>query len=99
MLGAEHVTVQVRDPLPPRGGDVQMRNRFLQMGRDAVPVEIGKALDQVRWRRVTELTVQPDLLELLEQRVGLLEVERIAELPDQIGSLDQPPLPIFHRGA
>ena len=93
MLGAEHVAVQVCDPLPARRRHVQVRDRLVQVGRDAAPVEVGIALDQVGRGGVAELAVKADLLELIEQRIGLLQVERVAELPDQVRGLDQPSPP------
>src|SRR5215213_12012640 len=65
------------------------------MRGDTVPVEIGIAFDQVGRGGVAELPIEADLLELVEERVGLLHVERISELTDQIRRLHQTPLAIF----
>jgi hypothetical protein len=48
VLGAEHMTVQVSDPLPPRRRHVQVANGFFQVRRDAGPIKVGKAIDQIR---------------------------------------------------
>src|SRR5829696_3994279 len=84
VLCAEHMAMQVGDPLAPRRGDVQVGDSFLQVGRDTVPVEVGIALDQVGRRGIAELAVEADLLELVEQRVRLLQVERVSQLTDQV---------------
>src|SRR5215218_3281551 len=62
VLCAEHMAMQVGDPLAPCRGDVQVGNCFLQVGRDTVPVEVGITLDQVCRRGVAELTVEANLL-------------------------------------
>jgi len=70
VLGAEHVAMQVGDPLPPRRRHVQAAVGLLETGRDAVPVEIGIALDQVGRGSVAELAVEADLLGLVEEALA-----------------------------
>ena len=89
-LGAEHVGVEVGDPLPAVGSDVQIADRGLHVGSDAVPVELWVLVDEIGRRLVAELAVEAGLLEFVVERVGLADVVRIAELPDQIGGRIRP---------
>src|SRR5215213_4646348 len=91
------MAMQVSDPLSPRRGYIEASDRLVEVGRDAGPIKVRKALHEVRGRRIAELAVEPDLLELVVERVRLLEVERIAELADQIRGLDEPPLSVFRH--
>jgi hypothetical protein len=51
-----------------------------------------EALDQVGRRGIAELAVQTDLLELVKQGVGLLQVERIRNLREDVSTFgDNPP--------
>src|SRR5580700_7338798 len=84
-LGTEYIGVKARDPLPPARGDVEIPDRGLAVRRDALPIELRIKVRDIGRRRVAQLTVQPDFLELLVQRVGLAEVMGIAQLSDQIG--------------
>src|ERR1700733_6496088 len=92
VLGVENVIVQVGDPLAPRGRQAQIFHPLLEMSRDRVPVKSGKLLHEVGRGSVTVLPVAAELLELVEQRIGLPRIEGIAKLPDQIGGLNQPRL-------
>ena len=92
MLGVENVIVEVGDPLAPGGGEAQIFHPVLEMGRDGVPVKSRKLLDQVGGGGVAELPIAADLLELVEQGIGLSRIERIAKLPDQVGGLNEPRL-------
>src|SRR3954468_18055834 len=83
------MAVQVRNPLPPGCCHVQIAHSFCGMRRDTGPVKIREALNEIGWRGVPKLPVEPNLLELIEQRVGLLQVQRIPKLPHQIGPLHQ----------
>ena len=46
-LGAEDVAVEVGDPLPAARGDVEIADRGLHVGRDAVPVELRIEVDEI----------------------------------------------------
>src|ERR1700761_9487303 len=46
-LGAKYVAVEVGDPLPPAGGDVEITDRGLHVRRDAVPVELRVEVHEV----------------------------------------------------
>ena len=88
-LGAEDVGVEVGDPLPPARGDVEVADRGLDVRRDAVPVELRVLVDEIGRVVVAELAVEPGLLELVVERVGLADVVRVAELADQVGGAEQ----------
>ena len=57
-----------------------------------VPIEPRILLDQVGGGFVAELPIAADFLEFVEESVGLLRIERIAELADEVGGLDEPRL-------
>jgi hypothetical protein len=97
VLGSEYLAVQVSDPLPPRRRHVQVRDGFFQVRRDAGPVKVGKALNQIRRRGIAKPAVEAELLELVIKGIGLLQVEKVAKLADQVSGLDQPSLPILQR--
>src|SRR5580692_7221996 len=86
---AEHIGVKARDPLPSAGSDVEIADRGLNVRRDTFPIKLRIEVRDIGWRRVAQLTVEPDFLELLVQRVGLAEIVWIAQLPDQIGGAQQ----------
>src|SRR6516165_10798209 len=94
MLGVENVIVQIGDPLAARGRQAEIFHSFLDMRRDGGPIKSGKLLDQVGGGSVAELPIAADFLELVKQRVGLSRIQGVAELSDQIGSLNQPLLEI-----
>jgi hypothetical protein len=89
VLGAEHMTVRARGPLPPCGRHVQAGNGVLPTRRDPGSADVGIALDRVRQRD------EANLLELMEEAVCRLQVERVLELPDQARGLDPPSLSII----
>ena len=68
-FGPEHVAVQVGDPLPAAGGDVEIADRELDLRRDVGPVELREFIDDVGGRRVAQRLVQSDFLELVKQRI------------------------------
>ena len=51
-------------------------------------------LDEIGWRIIAKLPVQPDLLELIVKGIRLFQVQRIAELSNQISGLHQPSLSV-----
>src|SRR5256886_1064775 len=66
-LGAEHIAVQIGDPLAAAGGHVEITDRKLDLRRHVGPVELRELVDDVGRRLVAERLVQSDLLELVEQ--------------------------------
>src|SRR4051812_7850677 len=88
-FGSKYVAVEGCYPLAPARGELEITYRGLDLGRDRVPVELRIFVDDVRRRVVTEPLVETDLLEFVEQRIGLLQVAGIAELPDEIGCPQQ----------
>src|SRR6201996_3188648 len=88
-LGAEHVAVEIGDPLPPARGDVEIADRGLYVRRDAVPEELRIEIDEVGRRGIAELAVQAGFLEFVIQRIRLADVMGIAELADQVGGAQQ----------
>src|SRR5271154_1477880 len=89
MLGAKDIGVEAVDPLPPARGHVQVADGALNVRRHAVPIELRIFVDQVRRRFVAELPVQADFLEFIEERIGLSQIVRIAELTDEISGPQQ----------
>src|SRR5260363_277582 len=87
-LGAKHIGIEIGDPLPASGRHVEIADFGLDVRRDAVPIELRVAMDDVGRRIIAELAVDADLLELVVQRIGLADVVRIAELPDEICGAD-----------
>src|SRR6266508_2727974 len=88
-FGPKHVAVEVRDPLPAARRHIEITDGGLDARRNAVPVELRIAVDEVRGRAVAELAVQAGLLELVVERVGLAQIVRVAELADEIGGAQQ----------
>ena len=84
--------VKVRDPLPAGSGQRQIFHPVLDIHRHAVPEEPRILLHEVGGRFVAELPVAADFLEFVKERIGLLRIERVAELSDEIGGLNQPRL-------
>src|ERR1700682_4538895 len=84
-FGAEHVAIQVRNPLASARRPVEVAYFSLDMRCHAVPVELRIAIDDVGGRIIAKLAIHADLLELMVERIGLPDVIRIAELPDEIG--------------
>src|ERR1700728_4909411 len=84
-LGAEHVAVEVGDPLPSTRGNVEIADGGLDMRGHAVPVELRIEVGKIGGRGITELLVHADFLELVIQRIGFAQIMRIAELADEIG--------------
>src|ERR1700723_3597602 len=80
----EDIAVETVDPLTPACGHIEVADRFTDIGRDFVPVELWVFVDQVRRRCVAKLPVQADFLEFVVERIGLPQIMRIAELTNKI---------------
>jgi 5-methyltetrahydropteroyltriglutamate--homocysteine methyltransferase len=89
---AKHMIVKVRDPLPAGCGQGQIFHPVLDIHRHAVPEKPRILLQEVGRGFVAELPVAADFLEFVKERVGLLRIERVAKLSDEIGGLNQPRL-------
>ena len=74
-----------RDPLPAGGRQAEIFHALFEMHRDSVPIKAWKLLNEVGRRRITELPVAAELLELVEKRVGLPRIQGVPKLPDQVG--------------
>ena len=81
--------MEVRDPLPAGRRHIQVFYSVVEVHRDAVPEKRRVLLNNVGRRRIAKLPVGADLFELPIERVCLARVQGIAELPDEIGGLDQ----------
>ena len=68
-FSAEDVAVEVCDPLPPAGGDIEKANRRLDLRCDIGPVELREFIDDVGGRRVAQRLVQPDFFEFMKERI------------------------------
>src|SRR5437764_13624116 len=88
-LGTEHVGIEIGDPLPAAGGDVEISDRGLNVRIYALPIELRIEIDDIGRGAITELPVEADLLELVEEGTRLANIMRVAELPDQIGRAQQ----------
>src|SRR5450631_2505154 len=88
-LRTQDMMVQVCDPLPAGSRHVQVFYPVLDVHRDAVPEKCRVLFNDVGGRRIAKLPVGADLLELPIQRVCFPRIQGIAELPDEIGGLDQ----------
>src|SRR5882724_7033372 len=91
--------VEVRDPLPAGRRHIQVFYSVVEMHRDAVPEKRRVLLNNVGRRRIAQLAVGTDLLKFPIERVCLARVQGIAELSDEIGSLDQSRLQTAHLRA
>src|SRR6266849_703932 len=91
--------MEVRDPLPAGRRHIQVFYSVVEVHRDAVPEKRRVPLNNVGRRRIAQLPVGPDLLKFPIERVCLARVQGIAELPDEIGSLDQSRLQTAHLRA
>src|SRR5205085_8758312 len=60
ILGAEHVVVQVGDPLPARYRHGKIFDRAAEMLGHRVPVKARIAVDQIGGRGIAELAVRAD---------------------------------------
>src|SRR6266851_1310159 len=81
--------VEVRYPLPAGRRHVQIFYPVVEVHRHAVPEKGRVPFNNVGRRRIAELPVGADLLELPIERVCFSRIQGIAKLPDEIGSLDQ----------
>jgi hypothetical protein len=88
-FGAKNIGVEIGNPLPAVRRDVEIANGGLNVWRHAVPVELRIFVDDVGGAVVAELAVEAGFFELVIERVGLANIMRIAELPDQVGSPPQ----------
>src|SRR5271165_5686908 len=88
------MVVEIGDPLASRGRDREILHPLLDVAGDTVGKERGVLLDEVCGGRVAELAIGADLLELREQGVRLLRIERIAELADEVRGQHEPRLEI-----
>src|ERR1700736_722008 len=81
-FGAEHVAIEIGDPLPSARRFVEVAYFSLDMRRHAVPVELRIAIDDVGGRIIAKLAIHADFLELMVERVGLPDVIMIADLAE-----------------
>src|SRR5580692_3279775 len=88
-LSAEHVAIEVGDPLPAAGRHVQITNGALDVRRYAVPIKLRIEVSEIGGRRVAQLLVHSDFFKLVIERIGFAQVMRIAELADEVGGANQ----------
>src|SRR4029078_13488755 len=88
-LRAKNVAVEIGDPLSPVGRYIEVADRAVDLRRYVAPVELRIEFDQISRRRITELLVHPDLIELAIKCIGLAQIMRIAKLTDEIGGANQ----------
>src|SRR4029077_15269751 len=88
-LRAKKIAVEIGDPLPSVGRDIEVADRAFDLCRYVAPEKLRIEVDEVSRRRITELLVHPDLFKLVVKRIGLAQIMRIAELADEIGGADQ----------
>ena len=92
MLGTENMIVEVRNPLLPGSGGVKVSHRCADMLGHAVPEESWILIREVSGRQISKLPVHSNFLELAKQGVRLSRIERIAQLTNEVGGLNQPGL-------
>ena len=86
MFGAKNIAVEATDPLPSTRRHVQEANSVLNAGGYRGPVELRILVDHIRRRFVAKLPVQTDFLELVEERIGLFQIMRVAKLTGKVKS-------------
>src|ERR1700730_11764923 len=89
MLDLEDVAVEGRDPLLTLHGHLEITQGITDIALDLIPVELRVAVDHIGRTSVTELLVDAGLGEFVVERVQFAQVERIAQLTDQIAGPDQ----------
>jgi hypothetical protein len=94
----QHMVMEIGNPLPAGNGQAQIFDALVEMHRDRVPKEFRIFVDEIGRRRIAELAVHADFFKFIKQRVDLLGVHGIAELPDQVGGLDQTGQDVCIRG-
>ena len=85
MLHHEDMGVEVGEPQPALRRHVEGVDGLAEKRLDLGPEEAGIVIGHVGRRAVAQELVDADLLELVEQRIELAGVERIAELADEVG--------------
>src|ERR1700750_1284962 len=65
------VAVEVCDPLPPAGGDIEKADRRLDLWRDVGPVELREFINDIGGRRVAQRLVFAAVLLLLSKRTSV----------------------------
>src|SRR3954454_25047522 len=89
-FGAEHVAVEIGDPLPADLGLIEIADLGLDVRCDAVPIELRITIHDVGRRVVTELAVDADLLELVVERFALAQIVGTPKLSDEVGRTQDP---------
>ena len=97
MLDSEDVTMQVCDPLPALGCEVQIAQGGANIRLDALPEECWIGNDQIGWARQSKSFGSSGFHELIEQRIQLLRIAGICQLTDQVGGADKARLAIGFR--
>lgn len=97
MLDSEDVAMQVCDPLPALGCEVQIAQGGADIRLDTLPEECWIGNDQIGWTRQSKLFGGSGFHELIEQRIQLLRIAGIGQLTDQVGGADKARLAIGFR--
>src|SRR3954465_13284666 len=78
-LGAKDIAVEAGDPAPPARRDVEITNGGLDMGRDAVPIELRILVHEISRSFIPELLFQSALLEFVVEGVGFSQIIWVAK--------------------
>src|SRR6201987_5050573 len=68
-LCSENVTVEVRNPLTPARGDIEVAYSRLNLRSNIVPVEVRVFVDNVCRRIIAKRFIQTNFLKFVEQRI------------------------------
>ena len=88
MFGTHYVIVQICDPLSAASGQIEVSCRLAKMHRHAVPIEPRIFFDEIGGRRIPQLPVGADFLELAKQGICLAWIEWVPQLPNQVRRLN-----------
>jgi len=75
--------------LPTLSRHLEITQRVTDIAFDLAPIELRIAFDQVGWTSIAEPFVNAGFDEFVVKRVQFAQVERIAQLTDQIAGPDQ----------
>ena len=82
MLGTENMIVEMRDPLLPRNGGIEVIHGHIQMTEYVFPEKGWILVNQVSWRCVSELPIHANFLKLAIQCVCLSGIKWVSQLAD-----------------
>ena len=79
-LGTKDVAVKAGNPATPTRGDIEVTDSGMDVRSDAIPIKFRIFIDQVGGRFVAKLFVQTNFLKFVEERIGLFQIVRVAQV-------------------